>query len=139
MLILIPIVVTISHPVSFSNTMYLKLGAQAEPLLASPKPRVYVRLPKKPSKTAKSASKKAVPDGDGWLQTKKKRKPSKEKSSAKTKKGKTMKKKSDKKEIIELLDESSEEEDEQPIHNSDRKIALEDDSIPGSDSEFELE
>lgn len=119
--------------------MYLKLGAQAEPLLASPKPRVYVRLPKKPSKAAQSASRKAVPDEDGWLQTKKKRKPAKEKSGAKTKKSKTVRKKSDKKEIIELLDESSEEEDEQPILNSAGENAWKGDAVPGSDSEFELE
>jgi hypothetical protein len=120
--------------------MYLKLGAHAEPLLGSPNPKVYVRLPKKPTKAAtKSASKKAVGNGEGWIQTKKKRKPSKEKSGAKTKKAKAVKKKTENKEIIELLDESSAEEDEQPIFNSAGKIAWEDGTVSGSDSEFELE
>jgi ATPase subunit of ABC transporter with duplicated ATPase domains len=120
--------------------MYLKLGSHAEPLLASPNPKVYVRLPKKLTKAAtKPASKKAIADDEGWIQKKKKRKPAKEKSGSKTKKAKAAKKKSEKKEIIELLEESSEEVDEQPIFNSAGKIAWEVDAVLGSDSEFELD
>jgi hypothetical protein len=120
--------------------MYLKLGAHAEPLLASPNPKVYVRLPKKPTKVVtKLASKKAIADDEGWIQTKMKRKRGKEKSGVKTKRTKAVKKKSENKEIIELLDESSDDVDDQPILNSAGKIAWEDDAVPGSDSEFELD
>lgn len=131
---------------AYSTTMYLKLGAKAELLLGSQDPKVYVRLPVKPAKaipksTTAKKSKKATTDQDGWIQSKKKSKPTSAKRKSQPKKPKASKKTkaTPKEEVIELLNESS--DDEEPIINAAGKISWEDDDDYdiGSDGEYELE
>jgi hypothetical protein len=123
--------------------MYLKLGENGPPFIASRTATVKLRLPVKPPKATKGtskkkkASKKAEADEDGWItpNKSKKRKAAKPKGATKAKKPKAQKKM----EVIELLEESSSEDDDEPILNKAGRVSWEkEDASDSSDSENEF-
>jgi hypothetical protein len=132
----------------FRSSMYLTLGQNGPALLASPDPKVYLRLPKKVPKAAKGPSskkkgaQKAKTDDDGWISAissnTKKRKSSKQKGGTKAKKPKA-KKATKKAEVIDLLDEASSEDEEPIVNHEHGQVSWESGDVLYSSSESENE
>lgn len=122
----------------FRNNMYLKLGDNGPPFLASPTAKCELRLPVKPPKAAKGSSKKrksikAKGDEGEWITPN----PKKKRNATKLKDGKKAKKtKAKKAEVIELLDESSSEEDEPVVRKQVGRVSYEASSESESENEF---